>query len=94
MVQDIFTATKVLALLIIIISGLAWLGLGNIRFVLCLHFQFLQWSKIRKKVKFWEVGLIASKDNNQHFLKFFQAIDGAGGVPKSGTIYSWRQKKS
>ena len=41
MVQDIFTATKVLALLIIIISGLAWLGLGNIRFVLFfLHFQF------------------------------------------------------
>ena len=41
MVQDIFTATKVLALLIIIISGLAWLGLGNIRFVLSfLHFQF------------------------------------------------------
>ena len=41
MVQDVFTATKVLALLIIIISGLAWLGLGNIRFVLFfLHFQF------------------------------------------------------
>ena len=33
MVQDIFTATKVLALLIIIISGFAWLGLGYIRFV-------------------------------------------------------------
>ena len=41
MVQDVFTATKVLALLIIIISGLAWLGLGNIRFVLFfLQFQF------------------------------------------------------
>ena len=29
MIQDIFTAAKVLALLVIMISGLVWLGLGN-----------------------------------------------------------------
>lgn len=29
LVQDIFTAAKVLALLVIVISGLVWLGLGN-----------------------------------------------------------------
>ena len=29
LIQDIFTAAKVLALLVIMISGLVWLGLGN-----------------------------------------------------------------
>ena len=29
-VQDIFTATKVFALMIIIISGIVWMGLGNL----------------------------------------------------------------
>ena len=53
LVQGIFTVTKVLALVVIILSGIAWLGLGNHKYLTVNPMDNTDWSPGRLSLAFY-----------------------------------------